>query len=84
MDPKDSAKAMKCKDFGDNPDCLETVDPTYTMDWSDIGEPPMYFCSHCGKIAESMNDAIENAFRTRLGFAKELEAAIKNEERKIN
>lgn len=66
----------KCKDFGDNPDCLETVDPAYTMDWSDIGKDPMYFCSYCGKIAKQMTDALDRAFKTRPGFAEQLKTAI--------
>ncbi len=49
---------FQCRDFGDNPDCLKDPDATYTMFFSDIGKLPIYWCSHCGPIAEAMMVAL--------------------------
>lgn len=39
-----------CKDFGDRPGCLREADPQYTMDFSDIGKPPIFFSLIVGQI----------------------------------
>lgn len=54
-----------CKDFGDRPGCLGTPDPRYTMDFSDIGEDPILWCSHCGPDAHAMSEALVHAMETR-------------------
>lgn len=41
----------KCHDFGDNPKCLGTIDPRYTMNFDTIGQGSIYWCSYCGPIA---------------------------------
>jgi hypothetical protein len=40
-----------CNDLGDNIACLGTIDERYTMLFDDIGQPPIYWCSHCGPEA---------------------------------
>jgi len=67
----------KCKDYEDRPGCLGTPDERYTMDFSDIGEGCIYWCAFCGPEAAAMNDALENAFKTRgPEFKEELSEAI--------
>ncbi len=58
------------------PQCLGTADLRYTMDFSDIGKPPLYWCSVCGPVEHEMKKLIESALDTRPGFAEELEKAI--------
>lgn len=67
-----------CKDFGDPdvPECLGEADERYTMRFDDIGEPPLHWCAFCGPRTQVLNEALQNAFATRVGFAGELEAAI--------
>ena len=67
-------------------DCGETADPAYTMDFTDV-EPGayIYWCAACGGVANVMNDALQEAFKTRgPSFAQELEAAIKKAEAEVN
>ena len=65
-----------CHDYGDAPGCLGAIDERFTMYFDDIGEAPLYFCSACGKRAEQITAAINNAFATRTGFAEEFKSAI--------
>ena len=37
-----------CRDFG-RPGCCSIPDTRYTMRFDDIGEEPIYWCTHCGK-----------------------------------
>lgn len=71
-----------CNDYGDEgvSDCLRDTDPAYRMDYTDIGQGYIHWCSNCGKLAHAMKDAIEEAFATRPGFAEELKAEIDNAE----
>ena len=71
-----------CRDYGDRPDCLKVADERYTMDFSDLGQPPIYWCAKCGPEAQAINEALNKALDTRPGFAKELEAAISKVEAK--
>ncbi|MDA4131847.1 MAG: hypothetical protein OK454_01800 [Thaumarchaeota archaeon] len=66
-------------------DCGEPADPEYTMDFTDV-EPGayIYWCAVCGPEAKRMNDALDEAFKTRPGFAKELELAIDKAEQEIH
>jgi hypothetical protein len=73
---------LHCRDYGDNPDCLGEVDPVYTIDFSDIGEGQILWCSHCGPIAHGMQAAIEEACRTRPGFIEEFDKILTLEEEK--
>lgn len=54
---------IKCQDF-DRPGCLKTPDLRYTMSFEDIGEGCIYFCSHCGPIAEKTNESLVEAFKS--------------------
>ncbi len=65
-----------CRDFG-RPGCCSIPDERYTMRFDDIGEPPIYWCTFCGKEAEELDKIIQEALRTRPGFAEILEQAIK-------
>ena len=46
------------------------------MRFDDIGEEPIYWCTHCGKEAAAMDAAIQQAFAERPGFAEEFKAAL--------
>jgi len=66
-------------------DCGALADPEYTMDFTDAEGAYIYWCSTCGPEAKAMNDALDEAFKTRgPGFAKELEAALDKAEAEIN
>lgn len=63
-----------CRDHG-RPGCLEVPDERYTMRFDDIGEEPIYWCTHCGPEAHALNDIIVAAFKANPAFyerAKEL------------
>lgn len=66
-----------CNDYGDNPACQGTIDPQYTMDYTDV-EPGcfVHWCAVCGPLAHRLLGAVNEAFDTRPGFAKELSDAI--------
>lgn len=64
-----------CKDNG-RPGCLVEPDPRYTMRFDDIGERPIYWCTHCGREAAFLARKIEEAFQTRPGFAEQFREAI--------
>jgi hypothetical protein len=57
-------------------DCGREADPEYTMNFDDIGELPIYWCTACGMAAREMNAALEKAFAERPGFAQQLELEI--------
>ncbi len=69
-----------CNDYGDDPGCLGQADDAYTMDFTDIDEGYIYWCTKCGQRAHAQEVAINEAFDTRPGFAKEFEAAIEKAE----
>lgn len=66
-----------CRDFG-RPGCCSIPDMRYTMHFDDIGEEPIYWCTHCGKQAAEMDAVIQDAFETRTGFAEEFRRAIED------
>ena len=68
-----------CRDFG-RLGCCSIPDERYTMRFDDIGEPPIYWCTHCGKEAAAMDAAINNALATRPGFAEDFKKAIEEAE----
>lgn len=70
-----------CRDFG-RPLCCSVPDPRYTMRFDNIGEEPIYWCTHCGKYAAALDAIIDNAFKTQPGFAERFERAIKLAEEK--
>ncbi len=73
----------RCQDYG-RPGSKETPDPTYDMDFSDIGEGKIQFCSACGPLAHQINTSISEAFKTGgKDFAKQFEALIMDAENKI-
>jgi len=74
MPPSDDVKL--CNDYGDAPHCLGEIDEQYTMDFTDIGEGYIYWCSKCGSLAHAMQGAIEEAFETREGFTEDFRSAI--------
>jgi|GEM_PF-4403483 len=61
---------MKCRD------CDNDADPKFEMNFDDIGEAPLHWCAECGPRAQKMSRALDEAFKTRPGFAEELETAI--------
>ena len=46
---------IKCKDFREAPDCLGDIDEKYTMNFEDIGEGSIYWCTVCGKRAKELD-----------------------------
>lgn len=53
-----------CRNYADPTylgECLGAPDPRYTMDFSDIGEPPIYWCSACGPEAQEVEQALAGA-----------------------
>ncbi len=72
---------ITCQNFGDRAGCLGTPDPQYTMDFTDVGEGKIYWCSHCGPEAHAMNAALEHAFATRgPDFQRKFEEAVSKAE----
>ena len=69
--------AIMCQDWPDRPGCLGERDPQYTMHFDDLGEPPIYWCSHCGRWAHEVDVTIEMAVEDRgKEFLQEFSAAI--------
>lgn len=69
-----------CQDC-DDPDgppegCGIIADPEYTMDFSDIGKPPIFWCTNCGKRAKAMNELLQEAFKKDATFAGRLKKEI--------
>ncbi len=58
-------------------DCGRQADPRYTMDFTDV-EPGafIHWCAACGPASHALNDALQHALETRLGFAAQLEAEM--------
>lgn len=69
-----------CKDFGENPSCQQWADDRFTMDWTALGAPPMFWCAHCGARAHAISEAIEDGCRQSDTFAQRLSAAISRHE----
>ena len=52
-----------CRNYGERPDCLGEIDERFTMNFDDIGELPLYWCSRCGADSHTMNEALLKAAR---------------------
>lgn len=64
-----SEEKKRCHD-ADDPDvhdCLKEADPAFTMDFSDIGERTLHWCSVCGERAQAMDKLLMHAI-DKLGF----------------
>jgi hypothetical protein len=70
---------LKCREFGSLPGCLGTIDEKYTMRFDDIGEEPIYFCSHCGPINHALQKVFDKAFEDPETRSKLEEAITKAE-----
>ena len=69
---------------GSRSGCLVTPDPAFTMDFSDIGYPPILWCSFCGPGAKKMNDFLDAAYaKGGMGFVEKLETEVVAMEEKI-
>ncbi len=74
----------RCNDYGDRLGCLGEADPRYTMDFTDVKPGAFVFwCAHCGPEAHALNEALQEAFDTRPGFASELEKEIERAEEEM-
>lgn len=56
---------VMCRDWPDRPGCLGEIDLRYTMNFDDIGEEPIYWCTKCGMAAHAMHELINTAFEER-------------------
>jgi hypothetical protein len=65
---------MKCHD------CGAESDPAYTMDFSDIGMPPIYWCTPCGKLAQAMNDLLTVKLNQDPNFKSKFARAVSEAE----
>lgn len=73
----------RCKNYGDASypgDCLGTPDARFTMDFSDIGEGPIYWCANCGFEAHAVDAVLQSALKTKDGFAEKFEGALRSRE----
>ena len=70
----------ECRDWVDRrPGCLRVADARYTMDFSSIGQPPIYWCEYCGAEAQAMDSALTEAFATRgPEFKEKFEGAVED------
>lgn len=67
----------RCQNYGQRPECLRDPDPQYTMNFDDIGESPIYWCSFCGPESEVLSNALTRAIEEGgPEFAVKLERAI--------
>lgn len=48
-----------CRDYGDVPGCLGDPDERFTMRFDTIGQPPIYWCAHCGPEAKKIDEALK-------------------------
>jgi hypothetical protein len=53
-----------CRDFGE-PHCKGEIDERYTLNFDDIGQPPIYFCSSCGPFWNKVADNLVKVLKTR-------------------
>lgn len=73
---------IKCRDFGERPGCLGTPDPRFTMDFSDIGEDPIYWCSFCGAEAQALDAALVSALHDGRVSPDQLKSLLEEAEAK--
>ena len=69
---------MFCRNYGDVnvPDCLKVIDERHTMNFDDIGQDPIHFCSNCGPREQAMADLLTNACRRGGELARKKIAAM--------
>jgi len=78
-------KSEICRDYPGRPGCLEIADLRYTMNFDDIGEPPIYWCASCGPQVHEVDASIKNAFMEQGDeFLEKFEKAIKEKEREVS
>lgn len=65
-------RTQLCQSFG-APDCEAAPDPEFTMNYDDIGEDPIYFCSTCGPIARQVSEALYRQLEADPGLADKLQ-----------
>lgn len=72
------ASNLLCKNATEAvPDCVGTADARYTMDFSDVKPgAKIYWCEVCGPVAHELDRRLNEALKTRPGFAKRLREAI--------
>lgn len=77
-------KKHVCRDAYERPGCLIEADERYTMRFDDLGEEPLYWCSHCGPQVKAQLAMIESRLSGPGGaaFAVELDGAIEDVESK--
>lgn len=71
-----------CNDYGDRVGCLGTPDERYTMQFDDIGQPPILWCAFCGPEANALDRLLIAALEERgpefvEDLTREVEAATK-------
>lgn len=80
----EKTKKHVCRDAYERPGCLIEADERYTMRFDDLGEEPLYWCSHCGPQVKAQLAMIESRLSGPGGaaFAVELDGAIEDVESK--
>jgi len=69
-----------CQDAGQNkPGCLTVADPACVMDFTDIGEGYIHWCSACGPQSHAISKVLDEALQTQPGFAEKFREAIEKE-----
>lgn len=71
-----------CKDY-EREGCLIEPDERFTLNFDDIGEPPIYLCSHCGPDALALNDMLMKALSKDPSLAKKLAEELDKAEAKL-
>ncbi len=71
-----------CRDYGEAPNCLGTIDERYTMSFADIGQPSLYWCTNCGRRAHAVTAALSKRFEEDPDFGEKLRTAIEEVETK--
>jgi hypothetical protein len=69
---------LLCQNAADAaPGCVGIADARYTMDFSDVKPgAKIYWCEVCGPVAHEFDKRLNEALKTRPGFAKKLREAI--------
>lgn len=63
-----------CKDYFEH--CHKPADPKYRMDYTDIGEGYIHWCSECGPVWLEVEKAITQRMDSEPGFTEKLMAEI--------
>lgn len=70
----DVAVTHLCKDYFDR--CHKEADPRYRMDYTDIGQGYIHWCSECGPIWHDVQKTIYQRMDTEPGFMEKFEAEM--------